>query len=134
MPIRIRIRFSILMPIQIRTRIRIRVLTQVTQVGNKKYIFPYFAYIKASLHCFIFLFSVTGFKTFNILDSILKGFLLNIWLKQIRIRIGRPWMAIRVGSSEMMPIRPYPDPKHWLKYCTISLFDKTLRCRLWTVL
>ncbi len=95
----------------------------------------FFVYNNASLHCFTFLFSVTDFKIFNILDSILKGFLdkkvrypilyLNIWLKQIRIRIVRPWMLIRVWiRAEMMPIRQDPDPKHWLKYRIISLFCK----------
>jgi hypothetical protein len=43
-------------------------------ISKSEIYFPSFAYIKASLNCFIFLFSVTGFKTFNILDSILKAF------------------------------------------------------------
>jgi hypothetical protein len=38
--------------------------------------FPYFAYIKASLHCFIFLFSVTKrFQNFQYFGQYIEGFL-----------------------------------------------------------
>ncbi len=47
-----------------------------------------------------------------------------IWLKWIRIRIGRPWMSIPmlIRICQKDPIRPDPDLKHWHYSARVGLF------------
>jgi hypothetical protein len=79
MPIRIWIRLSILMPIQI----RIRIVHQVLNMFEVR----------------IFLLLCTAVSVYIVLSFIISGksvFYFYIWLKWIRIRIGKPGMPIRL--------------------------------------
>ncbi len=118
----------------------------------RKFILPFYVSISASFHCFTFLFSITDFKIFNILDSILKGFLdKKIFFSLTFFGCNRygsglagPWMPIRVWIRRN-DADPGPDPPKWCRSDRIRIqnpawnivqfrcLTRWVRCRLWTV-